>query len=142
MERNGTFKTSNVCLFLNVSLTFVNLWMYTVHCVYTCQVLCLCSERKLINCMPSFQSNSLSVFYIIECIMFSTKLWVLVISGREEYRRVRPMSYTDADIILLCYSIGDPESHNNVATKVNIYPYILRIGSLLQPVYQSSRVII
>ena len=74
--------------------------------------------------------------------MFSTKLWVLVISGREEYRRVRPMSYTDADIILLCYSRGDPESLNNVATKVNIYPYILRIGSLLQPVYQSSRVII
>lgn len=28
------------------------------------------------------------------------------------------MSYNDADIILLCFSIGDPESLGNVATKV------------------------
>lgn len=38
-------------------------------------------------------------------------------SGDPGYDRVRPVSYTDADLVLACFSIGNPESLHNIATK-------------------------
>ena len=42
-------------------------------------------------------------------------LWDTV--GREEYDRVRPLSYPDTDVILMCFSINSPDSFKNIPKK-------------------------
>ena len=41
-----------------------------------------------------------------------------MIAGDPGYDRVRPVSYTDADLVIACFSIGNPESLHNIVTKV------------------------
>merc|ERR1711868_189939 len=36
-------------------------------------------------------------------------------AGQEDYDRLRPLSYPDTDVILICYSIDSPDSLQNVA---------------------------
>lgn len=48
---------------------------------------------------------------------YTIKLSLWDTSGKDEYSRVRPLSYNDADIILLCYSVGVPESLDRVVRK-------------------------
>ena len=38
-------------------------------------------------------------------------------SGQEEYDRLRPLSYTQADIFLVCFSVVVPSSFENVREK-------------------------
>ncbi|WAQ94420.1 RND3-like protein [Mya arenaria] len=38
-------------------------------------------------------------------------------SGDSGYDRVRPVSYTGADLVLACFSIGNPDSLHNIVTK-------------------------
>jgi GTPase SAR1 family protein len=38
--------------------------------------------------------------------------------GQEDYERLRPLSYPDSHVILVCYSIDYPESLKNVTGKV------------------------
>ncbi|KAF0379025.1 Cell division control protein 42 [Gigaspora margarita] len=35
-------------------------------------------------------------------------------SGQEEYDRIRPLSYPDADVVLICFSVTSPASFENV----------------------------
>ena len=39
-------------------------------------------------------------------------------SGQEDYDRLRPLSYPDTDVSLLCFSIVAPTSFKNVREKV------------------------
>lgn len=39
-------------------------------------------------------------------------------AGQEDYDRLRPLSYPDTDVVLICYSISDPYSLSNVPEKV------------------------
>ncbi|KAK3103123.1 hypothetical protein FSP39_016642 [Pinctada imbricata] len=38
-------------------------------------------------------------------------------SGSNGYDRVRPLSYADADLVIICFSVGDPESMANTVSK-------------------------
>ncbi|KAK7499605.1 hypothetical protein BaRGS_00009257 [Batillaria attramentaria] len=38
-------------------------------------------------------------------------------AGQEDYDRLRPLSYPDTDVILLCFSIDNPDSLENVPEK-------------------------
>jgi len=38
-------------------------------------------------------------------------------AGQEDYDRLRPLSYPDSDVVLICYSVDDPDSLTNVAEK-------------------------
>jgi Ras-related C3 botulinum toxin substrate 1 len=38
-------------------------------------------------------------------------------AGQEDYDRLRPLSYPDTDVFLVCYSVVNPSSYNNVKTK-------------------------
>eukprot|EP00729_Bicosta_minor_P004477 gene4477-28633_t len=38
-------------------------------------------------------------------------------AGQEDYDRLRPLSYPDTDVVLICYSISDPYSLENVPEK-------------------------
>lgn len=40
-------------------------------------------------------------------------------AGQEDYDRLRPLSYPDADVVLICFSIDKPETLESVAEKWN-----------------------
>ena len=40
-------------------------------------------------------------------------------AGQEDYDRLRPLSYPQTDVFLICFSIVNPPSFENVLTKVS-----------------------
>ncbi|CAL8078519.1 unnamed protein product [Calicophoron daubneyi] len=38
-------------------------------------------------------------------------------AGQEDYDRLRPLSYPDTDVILMCFSIDSTDSHDNILEK-------------------------
>ena len=38
-------------------------------------------------------------------------------AGQDDYSRLRPLGYADADVFLLCYSVSDKDSYKNVDLK-------------------------
>ena len=38
-------------------------------------------------------------------------------AGQEDYDRLRPLSYPDTDVILICFSIDSPDSFRNITDK-------------------------
>ncbi|CAH8449268.1 unnamed protein product [Schistosoma turkestanicum] len=38
-------------------------------------------------------------------------------AGQEDYDRLRPLSYPETDVVLLCYSIDSPDSLENISEK-------------------------
>jgi len=47
----------------------------------------------------------------------SVNLSLFDTAGEEEYDRLRPRSYPDTHIFIVCYSIDNPESYSNVSQK-------------------------
>jgi Ras family len=48
-------------------------------------------------------------------------------AGQEDYDRLRPLSYPQTDVFLICFSLVSPPSFENVKTKVRLrflYPAI------------------
>lgn len=42
-------------------------------------------------------------------------------SGQEDYDRLRPLSYPQTDVFLVCFSVVSPSSFENVKEKVRIF---------------------
>lgn len=40
--------------------------------------------------------------------------------GQEDYDRLRPLSYPNSDVFIICFSIVNPVSWQNVQTKVSL----------------------
>ncbi|XP_069713444.1 rho-related GTP-binding protein RhoD [Phaenicophaeus curvirostris] len=38
-------------------------------------------------------------------------------AGQEDYDRLRPLSYSDANVVLICFDVTNPNSYNNIVTK-------------------------
>lgn len=43
-------------------------------------------------------------------------------AGQEDYDRLRPLSYPQTDVFLICFSLVSPPSYENVRTKVCVAP--------------------
>lgn len=44
-------------------------------------------------------------------------------AGQEDYDRLRPLSYPDSHVILICFAVDSPDSLDNVQEKVCCCPY-------------------
>ena len=45
-------------------------------------------------------------------------LFVFTPKGQEDYDRLRPLSYPQTDVFLICFSLISPSSYENVKNKV------------------------
>ncbi len=43
-------------------------------------------------------------------------------AGQEDYDRLRPLSYPDSHVILICFAVDSPDSLDNVGEKVSGAP--------------------
>lgn len=51
-------------------------------------------------------------------------------AGQEDYDRLRPLSYPDSHVILICFAVDSPDSLDNVQEKVRLYfPFRCRLTS-------------
>lgn len=42
-------------------------------------------------------------------------------AGQEDYDRLRPLSYPDSHVVLICFAIDSPDSLDNVSEKVSLF---------------------
>lgn len=66
--------------------------------------------------VPNVSENYLGYLKIDGAVGLKLALWDT--AGQEEYDRLRPISYPDTKVILICFSIDDPDSLNSVREKV------------------------
>jgi GTPase SAR1 family protein len=62
-------------------------------------------------------------YLYIEYIL--NNVYLLSFLGQEDYDRLRPLSYPNTSVTLLCFAIDSPDSLDNVQEKVFIKVYIL-----------------
>lgn len=48
---------------------------------------------------------------------FQVELALWDTAGQEDYDRLRPLSYPDTDVILMCFSVDSPDSLENIPEK-------------------------
>lgn len=62
--------------------------------------------------VPTIFENYVTNLYGPKGKIIELALWDT--AGQEEYSRLRPLSYTGADILMVCYAVDNPESLRNV----------------------------
>ena len=50
--------------------------------------------------------------------LFNVKKQMYFVTGQEDYDRLRPLSYPQTDVFLVCFSVVSPSSYENIKEKV------------------------
>ena len=53
----------------------------------------------------------------IKCCSLNKNAGVFDTAGQEEYDKLRPMAYTDTDVFIVCFSMVDRDSLENILNK-------------------------
>lgn len=77
-----------------------------------------CQGRGSFSPALSFDNYSANV--MVDGRPISLGLWDT--AGQEDYDRLRPLSYPQTDVFLICFSIVSPPSFDNVKAKVRSTP--------------------
>ena len=56
----------------------------------------------------------------------------LLSTGQEDYDRLRPLSYPQTDVFLVCFSVVSPSSFENVKEKVGLAVLVDICGSFFR----------
>lgn len=59
-------------------------------------------------------------------------------AGQEDYDRLRPLSYPQTDVFLICFSLVSPPSYENVRTKASSHPPVIFTTSDVVLVYSGT----
>ncbi|XP_054906168.1 rho-related GTP-binding protein RhoC-like [Poeciliopsis prolifica] len=83
-------------------------------CGKTCLLIVFCKDQFPDVYVPTVFENYIADIEIdgkkVELALWDT-------AGQEDYDRLRPLSYPDTDVILMCYSIDSPDSLENISEK-------------------------
>ena len=67
------------------------------------------------------QQSTIGAFFLTKRIAtqegHSAKIQIWDTAGQEDYDRLRPLSYSSTDVFLVCYSVNEPTSFQNVEKK-------------------------
>ncbi|KAK3566497.1 hypothetical protein QTP86_034003 [Hemibagrus guttatus] len=74
-----------------------------------CQIL-LENEISTFKKLVSRRKHEVLQNFLVELALWDT-------AGQEDYDRLRPLSYPDTDVILMCFSIDSPDSLENIPEK-------------------------
>lgn len=61
--------------------------------------------------------NIISLISSSEFRFIQVELALWDTAGQEDYDRLRPLSYPDTDVILMCFSVDSPDSLENIPEK-------------------------
>ena len=74
-----------------------------------------CTTNSFVEYIPTTLHDNYSGNLLIEGAPVGFSIWDT--GGQEEYDRLRPLSYIDTQIFMICFSIVNPDSYSNVLTK-------------------------
>lgn len=60
------------------------------------------------------------------------------VTGQEDYDRLRPLSYPQTDVFLVCFSVVSPSSFENVKEKVIFYSNCSTFVIFLNSIYMHN----
>merc|ERR1711991_397601 len=80
----------------------------------TAMLISYIENRFPIDYVPTVFDNHMSAVSV-DGKPYSVDLWDT--AGQEEYKRLRALSYPDTDVFLICYSVVNPSSYENVKTQ-------------------------
>ena len=83
----------------------------------TCLLISYSTNKFPLDYVPTIFDNY-SVTILIGGEAYSLGLFDT--AGQEEFDRLRPISYPETDVFLVCFSVVNPDSYANVKEKVNI----------------------